>query len=379
MNKQDISSIKKGLKIDPSKVTIGKIFSVYLRKETEEILQTTHSYFDTVEAEQQELYVKNFKASLSGGINSKLFELRFNNEAEEPLSTTLQDMVQSDTPENFLADSELLISKILNNFSYDKDVVLNVIQCTYETETEMIPFILGTVNKVEAAKKELMFDYLDREFDVYSNLNLIVNLKSPLDGFMYPVIEEDQANVNKILNFHSKKDKSNLNFIVNILTCNPILTAKEEKIRFNQILKLIVSTKIKPAFLHHLYGQLSDIFSLEENIEDRVITKRILQRIIEEYGIELQQDITDSYEEILGIQDYGFTFDNVVPDFSKKSISIENPETSIKVSPTDLSKVQQIVDENGERFILIRITDDSSSEGFDFETERQVPISLIED
>ena len=77
MNKQDISDIRRHFKVDSELLKINEIYNVYIRKETSEIFYEESRPFAFLELEQQELFLANFKKVLTGKLDIKLFEVKF--------------------------------------------------------------------------------------------------------------------------------------------------------------------------------------------------------------------------------------------------------------------------------------------------------------
>ena len=77
MNKSDLAGIRKEFKLENELLKVGQIYSVYLKKDNQAIIHSQLEYFDRMDNEKQELYLKNFKKILSGALDTRLFELDF--------------------------------------------------------------------------------------------------------------------------------------------------------------------------------------------------------------------------------------------------------------------------------------------------------------
>ena len=77
MNKKDIANIRKQFKLDNDLMNIREIFNVYVKKESGEIYHHVSQPFQMLEQEAQELFLANFKKVLTGHLDAKLFELKF--------------------------------------------------------------------------------------------------------------------------------------------------------------------------------------------------------------------------------------------------------------------------------------------------------------
>lgn len=370
MNKEDISKVKKQIKVDPSHLALKDIVSVYIKKDSEEIFHAQHGYFEMFDEEEKAQFVKTFKKVLTGAFNKKIFELRFDEDADAPSVDTFREMLDTNSAQEFASASNDFVQKIIDNNNYDTDVVIHIVRCEYETQEQTLTFLLGSVNKIEKPKGEFTFNDMSGEYEVSFSTSLVVNMTSPMDGFMYPVVEDDDLNVNKILNYHSKNNKTNTTFIVDVLNCNLIMTAQEEKDLFNQILKEVLGSKVKPKTLHKIYSVIYEMYRIEEDEDDRLIERRIVQQVLDNVeGIELRRDLEEVYEEFIGQINYEFKVDNVIPDFSKKSVQFENSDTEVNIKPDSLDKVRPVRDENGNVFLLLEVGQDMSTEGINIDSD----------
>jgi hypothetical protein len=79
MNKKDLSNIRREFKLGSCMLPIKEIYSVYLKKDGGNIITRDLEYFERMEIEKRELYLNNFRKVLTGSLDSKIFELDFEN------------------------------------------------------------------------------------------------------------------------------------------------------------------------------------------------------------------------------------------------------------------------------------------------------------
>lgn len=77
MIKKEVAHIRKQFKLDNDLLKIDDILNVYIMKETNEIYHWERQPFELLDREKQELYMGNFKKLLTGELDHKLFELKF--------------------------------------------------------------------------------------------------------------------------------------------------------------------------------------------------------------------------------------------------------------------------------------------------------------
>lgn len=382
MNEAGLKDLRKHFKnSENSQIAVKEMISVYLKQETEEPLYVKESYFEMLDEDDKGHLMKNFKKILTGGIDKKVFELKFQEDGDNHTQDTLDTMLTMNSLQDFAVESNPLIHKLIDNFTYETDVVFHIIRFELDTEDQIIPFILGTVNKIDQPKGQYVFHYEDgqeRDFTTKYTTDPIINLTTPIDGFLYPSMDGDQANVNRIINYYKKSNETNPTFISSVLNAEIVLTAKQEKTYFNMILKKLLGDKVKPKVLHQIYSSIYRTFETEEDTEHRVLHRGQLLRILEAQVEELAEDIEDVYEDVIGVQNYGFKVDNITPDFSKKSLEIKSDEADIKINPKDLNKIRQVRSADGNMFLMLEINTDSSADGLSFDSD-EIPVITFED
>ena len=378
MNKKDLADLRKKFKLDSYSMPIKEVYSIYLKKDNNEIVTKEFSYFDMMEVEKKELYLNNFKKVLTGTIDTKIFELDFNVENLEDSTQNLLHKALS-SGENLVEYADKIVEKICKNYTYETDIVINFVKTEYykgnkkrredadesiEDYVQAMEFILCSINKVDIPKRVLKFDYAERVFKPNSALDTTINLNSPLDGFMFPSFTGGYVDVNKIVYYSSKAKQLNLKFVEEVLNCGIKQTAIEEKENFNAILNDVIGHKIKADTMQEIYERINE--KLEDNLdeeEEPTMNMKDIKRVLEDSGIENTEILESSFEQFCG-GDYEFKVKNIIPDFGTKSIKIENENTSIVINPRDLSSVKQVVDENGTKCLLIEISEDVEINGF---------------
>lgn len=422
MNKKDLADLRKEFKLTSYMMSIKEIYSVYLKKDNGEIITKELNHFEMMDIEKRELYLENFKKVLTGSIDAKIFELDFKmmnsgeTEQEIAAATTGLDESTKDIveilkekmegndykPENIESAQTILynglssgesiieyadkiVEKISRNYTYETDIVINFVKAEYfrgnkkrskeadesiDDYVQAIDYILCSINKVDVPKKVLKFDYAEMTFRPNSALDVEVNLKSPLDGFMFPSISSEYVDVNKIIYYSSKAKQMNIAFVENVLDCSIKPTAIEEKESFNAILNTVVGDRIKADTMQEIYERINQKLELvdEEDGGEPTIDMKEITKVLEETGIEQTEVVKSAFEEICG-GDYEFKVKNIVPDFNSKSIKIENETTNITITPRELSSVRQVIDKNGKKCLLIELTEDVEINGFKLENE----------
>lgn len=388
MNKKDLADIRKEFKMGSYNLSIKEVYSVYLKKDNAQIITKELNHFEMMDIEKRELYLDNFKKVLTGAIDSKVFELDFQPENNEGSSKNTQQILYKalSNDESIVNCGDEIVDKISKNYTYDTDIVINFVKAEYikgnkkknaEGEESIndyiqaIDIILCSINKVDAPKKVLKFDYSEMKFKPNSALDFVINLNSPLDGFMFPGISSQYVDVNKIIYYSSKSKQINSVFVETVLNCGVKPTAIEEKESFNAIINTIVGGTIKPDTMQEIYERINDKLEIEEDKEaedEPKVNMKDIEKVLEESGVENTDAVKLAFEEVCGT-DYEFKVRNIVPDFKSRSIKIENEKTNITITPGDLRCIKQIRNKNGIKCLLIELKDDVEINGLKLETE----------
>ena len=389
MNKKELANIRKEFKLDSGMMKIQEIYSVYLKKDNvqidyEPVIHSEFDYFDRMDMDKKELFLGNFKKVLTGAIDTKIFELDVQNiEEENNTQEILGGALKSSDKNEIQSYINKLIEKIAANYKYETDVVVTFIKAEYwlgsshknmdanesiDDAVQAFNFILASVNKIDIPKRTLKFDYTDKEFKANSALDSVINLNSPLEGFMFPSLTNGYSDISKILYYASKPKELNTAFIENVLNCAFKFTAEDEKNCFSDILKSIIGDKIKPELMQDIYANIHEFAEQAEEGETPTLGSRDIKNILNNCGAEIICDIETAFEETCG-SEYDFKINNIVPEFNSKSIKITSDIANITLTPKELNSIKQVKNKDGRRCLLIEIDEDIVIEGFKLETE----------
>ncbi|MBU3175134.1 DUF4317 domain-containing protein [Clostridium estertheticum] len=389
MNKKELADIRKEFKLENGMIKIEEIYSVYLKKDNvqidyEPIIHSEFDYFDRMDMDKKELFLGNFKKVLTGALDTKIFELDFQNiEDEDNTQKFLTSALKSNTKDEIETNINIIINKIAANYKYETDVVVTFIKAEYyigsshknmdtdesiQDSMNAFNFILSSVNKIDIPKRTLKFDYTDKEFKANSALDSVINLNAPLEGFMFPSLSCGYSDFNKCLYYASKPKELNSAFIENVLNCGFKFTAEDEKNCFGDILKSIIGDKIKPELMQDIYANIHELAEQACDGETPILGVIDVKNILSNCGAEIISDIDTAFEETCGSK-YDFKINNIVPEFNSKSIKITSEIANITLTPKDLNSIKQVRNKDGRRCLLIEIEDDIVIEGFKLETE----------
>ncbi|WP_138416638.1 DUF4317 domain-containing protein [Aquibacillus sediminis] len=380
MNKKDIADIRKQFKVNNDLLKITEIFNVYIMKESSDIYHYQSQPFEMLEPDQQELFMANFKKLLTGQLDQKLFELKFQSGVEDSSQLILHQGLLSEDTESWNEQMLRIVAKMLEDRQYDMDIVVTFIRGEYlkpmkrrseeseESERDTVysnPFVLCSINKTQDPKKELLFDYVEKEFKYNVVVDPIINLTAPIGGFLFPCFTDHAADVNRILYAASKAYEPDYRFIEDVLNGEDIMTAQEDKVVFEEIVKDVTGDQLNTSTLSNVYEEINRVIEDNEEDEAPTLDYKDVGRVLKMSGVEDVDDdkVESAFKKVIDDHSYELKAQNVVPKYQSKSIKIETKVANVSISPQDLSYVRR-VNFNGKRYLMIEVEEDTMIEGF---------------
>ncbi|MGG3801419.1 DUF4317 domain-containing protein [Metabacillus fastidiosus] len=384
MNKKDIANIRKQFKLNNQFMKIREIFNVYVKKESGEIYHQVSQPFEMLEQEAQELFLANFKKVLTGHLDAKLFELKFRRDAEDSTQTILFEGVRAETTDDWEEYMLKIVGKMFAHAAYEFDTMVTFIRGEYQKVTKKrdleseeggddavysSEFILCSLNKTDQPKKALLFDYVEKEFKSNNAVDPIINLTAPLTGFMFPAFNDNSADVNHVLYYGGKVNQPDDYFIEEVLQCEDIITAVEEKDSFEQILKVVVGDEVDSEIISNVYEEIEKIVQENEENEESesaMLDYRDIGRILQVSGVENvdTEKVEQAFKNVVDDVNHEIKASSIVP----KSIKINTKIADVSISPQDLKNVKYIT-YNGKRCLLLEVDEDVVVEGFRLESK----------
>ncbi|MED2974763.1 DUF4317 domain-containing protein [Fictibacillus sp. B-59209] len=380
MNKKDIAQLRKQFKKENASLNISTIFNVYITKESSDIYHHQSQPFEMLDSEQQELFLNNFKKLLAGNLDEKLFELKFQRNAENSSQLILhQGLLSSDT-EDWKERMLQMVGKMLQDRLYEMDIVITFIKGEYfkptkrrgadseENEHDTVyshPFILCSINNTQDPKKELLFDYVEKEFKYNFVLDPIINLNAPIAGFLFPCFTDNAADVNHILYSAGKVHEPDYSFIEQVLNAEEMMTAKDDKAVFEEIIKNVTSDQLNTSTLSNVYEEIHRMIEENEEEEQPKLDTKDVERVLKMSGLEdiNTEKVELAFKNVIDNDKYEIKATSVVPKYNSKSIKINTKVANISISPQDLRYVKQ-VHLSGKRYLMIEVEEDTVIEGF---------------
>lgn len=384
MNKKDVAAIRKQFKPDNDRMNISEIFNVYVMKESSDILYQESRPFSMLDQDQQELFYSNFKKVLTGQMDEKLFQLKFQRDAENNSQLILHKGLLAGDAEDWKEQMLLLVEKMFKETQYEMDVVVTFIRGEYykptkergEADDESVmntvyshSFILCSINQTEQPEKKLLFDFVEREFKYNLVVDPIINLNSPVAGFLFPCFIDNAADVNHILYSAAKPNQPDYDFIENVLNSEEIITAQENKAIFEEIVREVSGDNLDTSTLSNVYEEINRVIDEAEEETPKLDYKDV-ERVLKVSGVEgvNTEKVEMAFQKVVDDERYELKASSVMPNYKTKSIKINTKVANIAISPQDLKYVKQI-NFNGKKCILIEVDEDFEIEGFKLNVE----------
>eukprot|EP00130_Batrachochytrium_dendrobatidis_P008392 XP_006683267.1 hypothetical protein BATDEDRAFT_93033 [Batrachochytrium dendrobatidis JAM81] len=350
-------------------------------KESSDIYHYESTPFEMLEQEQQDLFMANFKKVLTGQLDQKLFELKFQWEVENSGQLILHQGLLANETEVWMNQMLQLVGKMLTDKQYENDIVVTFIRGEYlkptkrsneETEESIRDtvyshsFILCSINKTQDPKKELLFDYVEKEFKYHFVVDPVINLKAPVGGFLFPTFTDHAADVNRVLYSAGKAYELDYHFIENVLNAEEAMTAEDDKIIFEEIVKDVAGDQINTSTLANVYDEIQRVIEENEEPEAPKIDYKDVANVLRSSGIQDidTEKVESAFDKIIDDKAYEMKATSIVPKYTSKSIKIKTKVADLSVSPQELRYVRQ-VHIDGKLCLIIELEENTMIEGFE--------------
>lgn len=387
MNKKDIASFRRQMKVENDLLNIEEIFNVYIMKESSEIYHQVQTPFEMLEKEQQELFMDNFKKVLAGQLDQKLFELRFADDVENSSQHILHQALLNSSPEEWNGRMLEMVEKMLAVKQYEQDIVITFIRGEYLKTIKPISenteeherdkayshqFLMCTINTTQDPKKELLFDYVEKEFKYNFVVDPIIDLNAPLSGFLFPCFSDGAADVNHVLYSTGKSKELDFAFVEDVLNAEEAMTAEEDKVVFEEVVKDVAGEQLSTETLANVYEEIQRVIEETDPEETPRLDYRDVQTVLQSSGIEdvETEKVEAAFKKITDDERFELKANNVMPKYNTKSIKVQTKVADLKLSPQELRYVRQMrID--GKLCLVIELEESTVIEGFEMLTEEE--------
>jgi len=364
MNKKETAEIKKNFSDKSGFFIMERILTAFVDAEKNLRYHNINSCL-TMPAEEHEVYDETLKKVLNTNVGKSFVEYEFPNEAydegkpQDILYTLLKsELKDEEAAENFL-------HHITNNIVYAGPFAVITAYCSYtvktkdkndefdlDTEDEIYRYLLTAICPVNTGSDGFVFDSFNNEITKKLNTELIIS-KAPSDGFLYPVFSNRSTDVNHVMYYSKTASKPNVSIVEDVLGCNFVMSAENEKASFQNILKSVVGEDLDYMLIKTVNEKIQDVVEENKNETDRVVIDNTkLKTILSDSGVpeERLERLEPVYEKTCG--NSPLTASNLV---ETKTV-LTSPGITVNIKPSAADKIRtSVVD--GRRCLLIDIDD----------------------
>lgn len=381
MLKKDVDHFRRNLKLDNHLLTIHELLNVYIVKDSSDIYFKQRVSFAMLSRDEQDLFIQNFRRTLMGQIDQKLFPLRFKDSDDLTSQSILYKSLSAESDvweENMVA----FVEKMLEGQPYEEDTVFTFVRGEFvatsdrataseegETDAFVNPFILCTINATKMSDSELLFDYVEKEFTYHVEVNPVIDLQAPINGFLFPTFQEGIANVNELL-YTTRKAYVLDHFLLDeVLQVEEGATAEDEKFIFSEVVKRVAGDQLNTQKLGVMYEEVHERLlahkEMEADEEAPTLDYRDVGELLVQSGVQgvENEDIKEAFQSIVEDPVYEVKAENAVPKFTTKSVKVKTKVANFSLRPKDLQYVRQVTID-GKPCLVIEVDEETEIDGF---------------
>lgn len=369
MNKSEVSEIKNKISKDDGLMTLNKVLTAFVDNQ-HQVRTIEVKEYSEIESTELELIRGTILKVLSTSVGKTFVEYAIPNddggiEIQDLLFKLVKDKLEDeDINTKFIqniadnTDYESSYAIITTHFSYTVPKKNKADDILEDNNTDF-NFIITAICPANLTEYGYMFnnniqDNNDDGLYKKDNSELAVD-KSPKDGFMYPTFSDRSTDVNHIMYYTKKAKEPNLSIIEEVLKCNFIRSANEDKIAFMNIISDVLTDEVNYSNITEINDKIQEIIAYNKNDTDiPTIDKIRLKTILLEVGIEPDKvkAVDTLYDQYVGKSP--LVASNLVE--SKTVVAI--PEITVNISKEGKDKVRT-ANINGRKCIIIDVDDNS--------------------
>lgn len=363
MNKKETAEIKKNFSDKSGFFIMERILTAFIDAEKNLRYHNINSCL-TMPVAEHDVYDETLKKVLNTNVGKSFVEYEFPNEAYEEgkpqniLYSLLKSELKDEIPcEDFL-------NHIANTIAYEGPFAVVTAYCSYtirrkdkndeftDGEDEIYRYLLTAICPVNTGSDGFVFDSFNNEIMKKVNTELIIS-KAPSDGFLYPVFSNRSSDINHVMYYTKSVNKPNISIIEDVLGCNFVMSAENEKASFQSIIKSVVGDDLDYTLIKTVNEKIQDV--VEENKDDTdktVIESSHLKNILADIGLpeERVNMVEPVYEKVCG--NTPLTAANIVDN---KTV-LTSAGITVNIKPSAADKVRTSVID-GRRCLLIDLDD----------------------
>lgn len=363
MNKKETAEIKKNFSDKSGFFIMERLLTGFIDAEKNLRCHQISSCL-TMSVEEHDVYEETLKKVLNTNVGKSFVEYEFPNEAYEEgkPQNILYTLLKSELKDETICED--FLNHIANNRVCEGPFAVLTAYCTYtirrkdkndefsDGEDEVYRYILTALCPVNTGSDGFIFDSFNNEITKKVNTELIIS-KSPSDGFLFPVFSNRSSDINHVMYYTKSANSPDISIVENVLGCNFVMSADNEKANFQSILKSVAGDDLDYMLIKTVNEKISDVVEECKDETDKVVIEpNKLRDIFIDAGLpqERVDMVQPVYEKVCG--NAPLTAVNLV---ETKTV-LSSPGITVNIKPSAADKVRtSVVD--GRRCLLIDIDD----------------------
>lgn len=369
---KEIAELRRQLK--PELAGIQKIHGCYVNA-NREIISTFTQSPGLLTEEENAMYMKLLKRSLSGRLGRNLIDLEF---STDEVVNGAQHKLLMQLRETQLEDSALLqtfYQHIIDAVDFEDNYLILMAYNRYDVpfrsrdgesqsdaSSEVFTYLLCSICPVKQAKSGLGYDHEARAFHTSAGDWLAA---APQCGFLFPAFDHRSTNIYHAL-YYTKNALIDRDLIDAIFHAEIPMSAPEQRETFEEVLTAL-EEDCNLALVQTVTDQLREMIDAHKEAkiaQPLEISRQDIEGILEDCNVSEQHlaDFADQFDHAFGSEQTVSPANLIEP----KHFEVKTPEVTIRTSG-DSSLIQtRVLD--GVKYILIRADSDVTVNG--------VPITL---
>lgn len=363
MNKKETAEIKKNFSDKSGFFIMDRVLTGFIDAEKNVRYFNTTSCL-TMAVEEHDVYDETLKKVLNTNVGKNFCEYEFPNEAYEEgkPQEMLYSLLRSELKDELLCEN--FMNHIAENFAHEGPYAVITAYCSYTVrrkdkndefavgEDEIYRYLLTALCPVNTSSDGFIFDSFNNEITKKINTELIIS-KAPSEGFLYPVFSNRSSDINHVMCYMKTASKPNTSLVTDVLGCNFVMSADNEKANFQSILRNVVGDDLDYMVIKTVNEKLQEVAEENKDDTDRVVIDNSkLKDIFTDIGLPQERvEMTDPvYEKVCG--NVPLTVTNLI---DTKTV-LTSPGITVNIKPSAADKIRtSVVD--GRRCLLIDIDD----------------------
>ena len=364
MNKKEISEIKKNFSEDCGFFTIGQVVRAFVDAE-KNIKYKSNDLFAALPQDESELIMAILKKTLSGTYGKNLKEYAFPKDAylEGGMQPFMYELMKSRFTDEEKVDA--FLNTIVEKMQYVSTYAVFSAYCTYsvlkktrndeltdDAESEYdYCFIITAICPVELRYDGLIFS--DEESAIVKKTTADRIVEMPSDGFLFPVFSDRQPDINGVLVYSKNANKPNTSVVDDLLGCEFVLSFKNEKETFRNILGKVVGEELDYELITAVNDKIGELVDkTAHETEPATVGPNELKTILWESGVsqEKLEHVPQVFENSMG--ENKLTAVNLI----ERRTVLTTPSITVNISRDAQDKVRcEKID--GQRCLIISLDD----------------------